>query len=590
MTADNLLSCGSAPSVDRIELSLGVWMDVATAPVLTAVEGLLKAAVEDAIRAGWSGIAEVSGVKDATHAQVTREGLTSGMTSSEADADADTGAAEASSGVPEGLLAQLDLLEAVTQEIASVDPASLQGSVAAEVSRRLRATAERLEAQRLGCIGRVETEGSWAVETMHGFTSYMQAREGLSKNAADRAVRAARRLRDHLPATAAAARAGQISGEHVAIMVRATGTATLRAKLAEPLTGDVRDLGTQPAPGPESTPALDPAAERETEVAAAAAGPTGEEALLELAQVWDVDEFNKLIKRFTVSGDPVAQEKAFKDAVEKEYLQISPTWGGAQITGFLTTEHAQLVNTALRAMVGVPPAGDHAGDLDPDSDTSGGLRLGDLRKVDGLLELAQRALDGGLAGKGANVRPHLSVHITWEKFNDLYETTTRAEAVGEAASEADQMGGGSQRWSPTDLATQLRSGHPTWEDGTGPIPDAVLRRIACDGEVTRIIFGPDSQILNIGRSKRTFTKEHRRAIVARDRTCVWPGCDAPPHVCEIHHAIRHWADNGDTTPSNGALLCRHHHHRVDGEKIAMTYDDRWTVHLPGTYRSDAHVA
>lgn len=171
-------------------------------------------------------------------------------------------------------------------------------------------------------------------------------------------------------------------------------------------------------------------------------------------------------------------------------------------------------------------------------------------------------------------RVPLQAVVTWDQFTALHASSTSTSS--------------SAGWSPELLESRLREGPPTWEDGTGPIPDQVVRRIACDSDITRIVFGPDSQILNIGRTRRTFTKEHRRAIVDRDRQCVWPGCDAPPHVCEVHHAVRHWAEGGETTPSNGALLCRFHHHRGDGEDIAMAYADGWTFNHPGTHQpSDA---
>ncbi|SDD85494.1 hypothetical protein SAMN05216410_0276, partial [Sanguibacter gelidistatuariae] len=32
-------------------------------------------------------------------------------------------------------------------------------------------------------------------------------------------------------------------------------------------------------------------------------------------------------------------------------------------------------------------------------------------------------------------------------------------------------------------------------------------------------------------------------------------------------------------------LCRHHHHRVDGENIAMTYNNGWHVNTPDSYQA-----
>ena len=51
----------------------------------------------------------------------------------------------------------------------------------------------------------------------------------------------------------------------------------------------------------------------------------------------------------------------------------------------------------------------------------------------------------------------------------------------------------------------------------------------------------------------------RRAIVARDVRCQFPGCDFPGNRCEVHH-LRHRSSGGETTPENLALFCDRHHH------------------------------
>ncbi|MDQ6876544.1 MAG: HNH endonuclease [Candidatus Dormibacteraeota bacterium] len=56
----------------------------------------------------------------------------------------------------------------------------------------------------------------------------------------------------------------------------------------------------------------------------------------------------------------------------------------------------------------------------------------------------------------------------------------------------------------------------------------------------------------------------RRALIARDRGCRFPGCDRPPAWTDGHH-LKHWADGGPTLPFNLALLCGRHHYRVHEE-------------------------
>lgn len=61
-----------------------------------------------------------------------------------------------------------------------------------------------------------------------------------------------------------------------------------------------------------------------------------------------------------------------------------------------------------------------------------------------------------------------------------------------------------------------------------------------------VVLGSASEPLDVGRAMRTAPRAIRRALVARDGGCAFPGCDRPPQVCAVHHA-RHWADGGETS-------------------------------------------
>jgi hypothetical protein len=95
-------------------------------------------------------------------------------------------------------------------------------------------------------------------------------------------------------------------------------------------------------------------------------------------------------------------------------------------------------------------------------------------------------------------------------------------------------------------------------------PDA-LRRIACDANIIPVVLGTDGQPLDIGRSTRIVPIGMRRALVARDQGCAFPGCDRPPSWCDAHHC-QPWAEGGPTAIGNLCLLCVFHHdlvHRDD---------------------------
>ncbi|VZO40682.1 hypothetical protein HALOF300_05390 [Occultella aeris] len=121
-----------------------------------------------------------------------------------------------------------------------------------------------------------------------------------------------------------------------------------------------------------------------------------------------------------------------------------------------------------------------------------------------------------------------------------------------------------------DWAVLLAAGPATFIDNTGPVPRDLLDRIiGCAGETYRIIFGPDNEILNHGRAHRLFTAAQRRAVIARDRHCIYHDCTAPPEHCETHHGTRDWADGGNTDLHDAALVCRYHHHLIHTHNITM---------------------
>ena len=91
-------------------------------------------------------------------------------------------------------------------------------------------------------------------------------------------------------------------------------------------------------------------------------------------------------------------------------------------------------------------------------------------------------------------------------------------------------------------------------------PEAT-RRLACDcGLVVATVAAAtvtDTAPLSIGRKTRTISAALKRALLLRDRTCRFPGCDHRLFL-EGHH-LQHWADGGETNLDNLALLCSLHH-------------------------------
>ena len=93
------------------------------------------------------------------------------------------------------------------------------------------------------------------------------------------------------------------------------------------------------------------------------------------------------------------------------------------------------------------------------------------------------------------------------------------------------------------------------------------RRLSCDASVVTLIEGADGEPLNVGRKTRTISAPLRRLLNARDKGCRFPGC-CNTRFIDAHH-VEHWANGGETKPSNLVSLCRFHHHAVHEDGICI---------------------
>jgi HNH endonuclease len=116
---------------------------------------------------------------------------------------------------------------------------------------------------------------------------------------------------------------------------------------------------------------------------------------------------------------------------------------------------------------------------------------------------------------------------------------------------------------------------------------AYLRTGLLDGAA-----GAVSLPLDIGRATEQIPAHLRRAVIARDRQCRFPGCDQPPAACHVHHICPR-REGGRTGLTNLILLCAFHHliavHRwgwaitlsLDGTVTALSPDQQRTLHSHG---------
>jgi hypothetical protein len=99
--------------------------------------------------------------------------------------------------------------------------------------------------------------------------------------------------------------------------------------------------------------------------------------------------------------------------------------------------------------------------------------------------------------------------------------------------------------------------------GAGPLPATVLADLLADPQVAvtmrRLVADPlTGRLLDYGRRTYEVPDRLREFIIARDRTCRFPGCRRAAARSQVDHAVA-WDDGGQTSPSNlGALCVRHH--------------------------------
>jgi hypothetical protein len=236
--------------------------------------------------------------------------------------------------------------------------------------------------------------------------------------------------------------------------------------------------------------------------------------------------------RHALDPEGVAQEQRI--AVEERRLQFS-VWddGSVLISGRLDPVGGAAVRTALEPLA--QPMGE------------GDDRCLEHRQGDAIVELSLHSLDAGLVPQHASQRPHLQVTTTLETLQGL----------------------------PGSPAADM--------EFSTPISSITVQRLACDGNIARVVFGPDSVVVDVGRAARVVSGAARRALNARDQHCRWPGCERTASWSAAHHVV-HWTQGGKTDLSNLLLLCHRHHWMVHegGWKLARSDDDR-VLAIPPTY-------
>ncbi|MBV8194671.1 MAG: DUF222 domain-containing protein [Candidatus Dormibacteraeota bacterium] len=197
------------------------------------------------------------------------------------------------------------------------------------------------------------------------------------------------------------------------------------------------------------------------------------------------------------------------EAVEERRFELQACERGFVVNGFLDVVGGATLRAAL------DPLARRTGKDD--------LRPYRRRLADAVVELATHVLDAGTLPSHGGLRPHLQVTAALETVMSV-------------------------RGAP--------AGHIQF---AGAVPAKTVERLSCDAGIGRVLFDSKSQIIDVGRQRRVPSAALRRALIARDQGCTWPGCDRPAAWTNAHH-VAHWTrDHGATDPGNLTLVCLRHH-------------------------------
>lgn len=134
-----------------------------------------------------------------------------------------------------------------------------------------------------------------------------------------------------------------------------------------------------------------------------------------------------------------------------------------------------------------------------------------------------------------------------------------------------------------DLPTLLGlAENPGQLAGYGAIPASVARELASDGKWKRFITDPQTgSLLDYGRESYEPPQALKDFLIARDRTCRFPGCRRSAALSDLDHA-QSWDEGGSTSVENLGALCRRHHRLKthDGWSVTSNPDGSCTWTSP----------
>ncbi|MEM1334208.1 MAG: hypothetical protein AAGG08_12180 [Actinomycetota bacterium] len=116
------------------------------------------------------------------------------------------------------------------------------------------------------------------------------------------------------------------------------------------------------------------------------------------------------------------------------------------------------------------------------------------------------------------------------------------------------------------------------QDGE-PLPISEASSMALWAHIRRLVRDAAGTAVDLGRRRRLFTGSARDAVLLTQSTCLWFGCDAPVHRCEVDHTVEWGRRSGTTSPDNGGGMCKAHNLFKERRRylVHRNGDGTWTI-------------
>lgn len=249
-----------------------------------------------------------------------------------------------------------------------------------------------------------------------------------------------------------------------------------------------------------------------------------EERALAYAEFHTPNQVGNLVRSVIAKAQPQEFAEVVADAREgRTVSSYNDIDGMSTLVAILPAEGAQLVMKAIDAHILRSQQSGPERLHEVEVDHLDQRRTKDMQRADALVDIASQYLASTLDDVTPHRRP-LTVNVTI----DLPTLLGLAENPGQLA-------------------------------GYGPIPATVAREIAADARWKRFITEPvTGNLLDFGRESYQPPQALKDFLIARDRTCRFPGCRRSAELSDLDHALS-WDSGGRTSAGNLGALCRRHH-------------------------------